>query len=123
LERHRVLRAELVELHPLSQHRVQGEPRRNVGEHGAGGRGGAGLCELPAHQLLHFRDDEHRDGLALCDAAHAVRPLREVAEDHVLAERERGASVERVLDVHPRRVDLIVEGEAVLDGDAALREF
>ena len=42
---------------------------------------------------------------------------------HILAEREGGSGREAVLDVHAGRVDLVVEGEALLDGDAALREL
>eukprot|EP00965_Chrysotila_dentata_P092135 3041811-Pleurochrysis_carterae.AAC.1 len=45
-------------------------------------------------------DDEDDDGLPFSDAAHPEGPLRQIAEDHVLAQRERGLRVERVLDVH-----------------------
>ena len=81
------------------------------------------LGELALHELLHLRDDKQRDGLTLADATHAEGALREVAEDHILAERQRGARVERVFDVHARRVDLVVKGEALLYGNAALGEL
>eukprot|EP00964_Phaeocystis_antarctica_P033283 scaffold18892_cov64-Phaeocystis_antarctica.AAC.8 len=49
--------------------------------------------------------------------------LREVAEDHVLAQREHGVRAEELLDVHARRVHLVVEGEAPLERHAALGEL
>ena len=110
-----VLPAQLIKLDALHLHRVDHEPRRHLVQQlrlrpalrvGQGGGRVSRLAELALHQLPHLRNDKHRDGLPLADAAHAEGALREVAEDHVLAERERGARGERVFDVHAGGVDL-----------------
>mmetsp|Transcript_32089 Transcript_32089/g.84010 ORF Transcript_32089/g.84010 Transcript_32089/m.84010 type:complete len:328 (-) Transcript_32089:4091-5074(-) len=132
-----VLRAQLVELQPLRAHRVDHEPSRHVDQRhplpillqlcARGARVAAAavarLGELALHELVDLGYDEQRHRLPLADAAHAEGALREVAEDHVLAERERGARRERAFDVNARRVDLVVEGEALVDGDAALAQL
>ena len=49
--------------------------------------------------------------------------LSVVTERHVLAQGEHRARAEHVLDIHARRVHLIIEGEALLFADAALSEL
>eukprot|EP00966_Prymnesium_polylepis_P221591 5126584-Prymnesium_polylepis.1 len=53
---------------------------------------------------------------------HAPARLRVVAQHHALAQRARRARVHRLLDVHARRVHLIVEREALGGREAALLE-
>ena len=120
-----VLAAQLVVLHALRLHRVDDEPGRNILErlnlaHDPGGIVALHLAQLALDELLHLGDHEHGDALPDADAAHPVSALRELAEHHVLSEREGRARGERVLDVHARRVDLVVEGEALLEADATL---
>jgi len=73
--------------------------------------------------MENLGDHEHGDALPDADAAHPVSALRELTEHHVLSEGEGRARGERVLDVHDRRVDLVVEGKPLLEADAALREL
>ena len=71
---------------------------------------------------MDSRRQEQQDRLPRPDAAHAIGALREVAERHVLAQREGATRVRRLLDVGAGGVDVIEEGEAVLGRDAAAVE-
>ena len=56
-----------------------------------------------------LRSQREHERLALADTAHAVRRLREVAEAHVLGDRDDGLARGRLLDVHSSGMRLIVE--------------
>mmetsp|Transcript_19367 Transcript_19367/g.73195 ORF Transcript_19367/g.73195 Transcript_19367/m.73195 type:complete len:503 (-) Transcript_19367:5005-6513(-) len=118
-----VLQAEHGPHRLLGTHRVDHQPAGDGLEHGSSGVHAqllTGRAELTLHQLVHLRDDEDLDLLARADASHPVGPLHEVTEDHVLAERDHCRCVHDMLDVHTRGVDLVVEGEAPLEGNTAL---
>ena len=74
----------------------------------------SGLLELACDEVLDLGNEQHVDALPLGDAAHAERALREVAEDHVLAERESGDCRVVMLDVHARRVDLCYKNSCII---------
>ena len=69
---------------------------------------------------MHLWYDVYVHALPSADAAHAVRALDIVAENHVLAEGHDCHGVDNVLDVHARGVDLVVEGEASVQRNATL---
>ena len=103
---HRLL-AEQVELERLRAHRVDVQPRGDVAQLAARalgrrgerrGRGRAGRRagrRLGLDELRDLGDDVQRDGLALADAAHAVRALREVPEHRVLAHGDHLGKADR----------------------------
>ena len=68
--------------------------------------------QFPRHQLPDLGYDEHGEPLAFADPSHSERALYVVAKHHVFPQRNRSPRVHDVLDVHARRVDLIVEREA-----------
>ena len=49
--------------------------------------------------------------------AHAVTTLGMITDCHVLPQRDGGACVEGLFDVHPRGMYLVVECEPPADGD------
>jgi hypothetical protein len=134
-----VVRGLLHEERPLDVlrlHRFRHLPRRDVAQQLARPRRAARQHLLPPPHVRRVRAFAHRhrglderqnfgrheeaNRLANADPAHAVRALGVVAPHHPLAEREHRLRVERVLDVHARRMNLIVEREAPRRADAAL---
>mmetsp|Transcript_25500 Transcript_25500/g.83297 ORF Transcript_25500/g.83297 Transcript_25500/m.83297 type:complete len:871 (-) Transcript_25500:87-2699(-) len=130
----RALRAPELELDLLRLHRVDHQPSGHVLELGAHPllrrhrgelrapvlrRHATAAGRLVGEELGDLRRDEEGDGLPLADPAHAVRCLRVVAKGEVLAEGEHRDGVRLLRDVHPRRVHLIVEGEALVGRRAA----
>ena len=73
-------------------------------------------------EVTHFRGDQKTDALAPAQATHPVGALREIPQRGVFAHGQQCLSAHRLLDVHARRVYVIVEGEALAWCQAALRQ-
>mmetsp|Transcript_47970 Transcript_47970/g.89388 ORF Transcript_47970/g.89388 Transcript_47970/m.89388 type:complete len:247 (-) Transcript_47970:4574-5314(-) len=120
-----------VRLHLLGLHLVQNEPGCHVHNHlraifaerAVLLRGPCSPGHLALNQIRNLGDDAQVQGLALTDAAHSERPLGVVPESHVFAEGENRARGVVLLDVHPGGMHLIVEREALVERQPALRKL
>ena len=74
------------------------------------------------NKLLDFWGEHHGERLSLSQLPHAPARLRVVAHHHALANRHRGARICSLLDVHARRVHLVIKSEALAERDAHVGE-
>eukprot|EP00982_Pelagococcus_subviridis_P012555 31178-Pelagococcus_subviridis.AAC.13 len=135
----RALLREQPRLNVLRAHAVHDEPREHVPQLSSRAlrrahlgrirRARARRAPLPRRrrgldELLHLGDDEQLETLPAADLSHAPRALGVISQRHVLPERQRRARGRGLLDVHPRRVHLVVKRKSlalVQRGDARER--
>eukprot|EP00968_Pinguiococcus_pyrenoidosus_P025103 scaffold5500_cov248-Pinguiococcus_pyrenoidosus.AAC.3 len=82
------------------------------------GEFGAGRDPVP-----HLRRHEHANALPRRDSSHAICSLEVVPQRHVLAHGQHGRGRRGMLDVHARRMDLVVEGKASLQRNARVLQI